>query len=360
MILTLECGYYGSAAALGALVIAATHIRSVKGVLGGMLAAVAVGGLAYGSYTVIAPTLSKLSSGEIQAGGSFRVIMGRAELWALIPGIDPPPPPPGMPDPFVSAPPIMIWVLFFVAGIYSFRKSYWTSIMALFFLGVATQSPVLSWWSDGPLGSFIQNLRRFAAPMTLMMLCTIGYGWEHWKQSSRYIHKPRVFGVVLLVLLIWSAQDLLLRYPLLWTPKVPLIAQTITQDTNPGSVLVYPQEQEGRRATTHQYLRKDTSFSNPQARLWFQTLINRPMHHYTKLATLIPKSGRRWKLDGGTLSRIELEQMRTKGLRYVVVDNTQLSTQAQQQTKGLFTQLGYGCSDFDEWGGLTLCLLAQR
>ena len=360
IILALECGYYGSAAALGALCIVATHTRSKKGVFGAFLSAICVSGLAYGVYQIIAPALEKLSSSQMQAGGDFRVIMGTAEIWALIPGISPPPPPPGMPDPFVSAPPILIWILFSVAAILSFRKSYWSSLMALFFLGIATQSAWMSWWSDGPLGHFIQNLRRFAAPMTLMMLITIAYAWEKRKETEISSTTKRIAGGVYLIALLWSAKDALIRYPLLWTPKIPLFAQTIQQDTTPGAIIVYPQEQEGRKTTSHQYLRKNPSFSNPQARLWFQTLVHRPIHHYTKLATLIPNSGRRWQFDGGALNQVELQLLIKQGLRYIVLDHTQLSTAKKQQTKGLISSLGYGCTSFEEWGGIDICLLTER
>lgn len=359
IIISLESGYYGSAAALGAIIIALVHIRSGKGLLSMIGAALCVGLLAFGTYQHIEPALSKLSSGELQAGGDFRVIMGTAELLALLPGIEPPPPPPGMPSPFVSAPPLFMWILFLFAAIYSFRNTYWSTFTAILFLGIATQSPLLDWWNNGPLGSFVQNLRRFAAPMTLMMLVSIAVAWNHWNKTKEKKH-TYIQGIVFTFLLISSAQDLLLRYPLLWTPKVPLFAQTIQQDTQEGAVLVYPTEREGKPSTSHQYLRKNTSFSNPQARLWIQTLINRPMFHYTKLATMIPKEGRRWKFDGGMLSSIEIDQLKQQGLRYVILDSAQLSTQQQQQSKGIFSQKGYGCTHFDEWGGIDLCLLEQR
>ena len=360
IVLALECGYYGSAAALAAILIVLTHARSKKGWSGAIFSAFLVFGMAFGVYQVIAPALEKLSSSQMQAGGDFRVIMGSAELWAIIPGIHPPPPPPGMPEPFVSAPPLLVWILFGASLLYSVRKSYWSSIIALCFLGIATQSPVMSWWFDGPLGEFIQNLRRFAAPMTLMMIVTIAYGWEQWKYSSWYIEKKILYLSIYIVGLLWSAQDVLIRYPLLWTPKVPLFAQTIQQDPTAGATLVFPQEKEGKRVTTHQYLRKNTSFSNPQARLWFQTLIDRPTHHYTKLATLIPKQGRRWQFDGGALNRIEIQLLKKEGLRYVLLDHQQLTDQQLQQSKGLFSQLGYGCTLFNEWGGIDLCLLQER
>ena len=290
----------------------------------------------------------------------MRVIMGWAELKALLPGISPPPPPPGMPDPFVSAPPLIIWILFLLAALYSFKKSFWSTILALLFLGIATQSPLLAWWSNGPLGSFVQNLRRFAAPMSIMMLITIAYAWERHSQHplfKRYIYtKP----IIITLLLVSSSFELLTRYPLLWTPSIPLIAQTINRDPTPGAVLVYPQEQEHKKAQTHQYLRKNTSFSNPQARLWFQTLIDRPMHHHSKLATLISKGTRRWKFDGGGLSMIEVEELRQKGLRYIILDHKSISKQQLQQYLQLFQRKGYGCSTFKEWGSLSLCLLENR
>ena len=222
------------------------------------------------------------------------------------------------------------------------------------------QSPLVDWWTSNPLGAFVQNLRRFAAPMTLMMLVTIAYGWSDWTAKKKYTGTEHRFFALLSVLLLWSAKDLLFRYPLLWLPKKPLIAQTIERDPTPGAVLIFPQEQEGRKTTSHQYLRNDTSFSNPQARIWFQTLINREMRHHTKLATLVPKTGRRWKIDGQQLDRRELELLRQQGLRYVILDHKSLNTRQLQQTQGIFSQLGYGCTKFDEWGGLDLCLLEER
>ncbi|MAA80007.1 MAG: hypothetical protein CL916_12200 [Deltaproteobacteria bacterium] len=360
IILTLECGYYGSAAALAALFIVAAHTRSKKGFFGAIFSAIVLFGLSYGVYQIIAPALEKLSSSQMQAGGDFRVIMGTAELWALIPGISPPPPPPGMPDPFISAPPLIVWILFAGATIFSFRKNYWSSFIAVFFLGIATQSSWMSWWTDGPLGHFVQNLRRFAAPMTLMMIVTIAYSWEDVKTKRLSPTSSKIAGILYIVALLWSAQDALIRYPLLWLPKTPLFAQTIQQDTNPGAVLVFPQEQEGRKTTSHQYLRTNTSFSNTQARLWFQTQIDRPVHHYTKLATLIPKEGRRWQFDGGALNKVELQLLIKQGLRYILLDHTQLSSAQKQQTKGLISSLGYGCTSFDEWGGIDICLLTDR
>ena len=193
-----------------------------------------------------------------------------------------------------------------------------------------------------------------------MLLITIAYAWEQWKKTEVSANTKKIALGIYIVGLIWSAQDALMRYPLLWTPKTPLFAQTIQQDPNPGAVLVYPQEQEGRKTTSHQYLRKNTSFSNPQARLWFQTLINRPVHHYTKLATLIPNNGRRWQLDGGSLNKVELQLLIKQGLRYIVLDHTQLSTAKKQKTKGLLSSLGYGCTSFEEWGGIDICLLTER
>ena len=84
------------------------------------------------------------------------------------------------------------------------------------------------------------------------------------------------------------------------------------------------------------------------------------MRHHSKLATLIAKPGRRWKIDGGTLDRQELIQLQQAGLRYLILDRSQLSTGQYDQAKQTLSGLGFGCSYFDEWGGVDLCLLAER
>ncbi|MEC7984544.1 MAG: hypothetical protein VX278_05240 [Myxococcota bacterium] len=357
----LECGYYGSSAALGCILIPCVYIRSKRGIFGGLTAALTTIVLAWLSYQTLQNTLSKLLSPDLQVGGDFRVIMGSAEILALLPGIDPPPPPPGMPDPFVSAPHLLIWLLFAFSAVITVRKNWWMSLLALLYLSIAMQSPLTDWWTDGPLGSFVQNLRRYAAPMNLMLLLTIGFGLQHILDHKKLpLHRNKLLWILTGVLITLSAKDLLLRYPLLWTPKVPLFAQTITMDSTPGAVIVFPQEKETRKSTGHQYLRKNTQFSNPQIRLWFQTLIDRPMRHHSKLATLVAKPGRRWKIDGGSLDRQELIQLKQAGLRYLIIDRSQLSQRKYEQTKKTVSQQGFGCSYFDEWGGIDLCLIAER
>ena len=130
-------------------------------------------------------------------------------------------------------------------------------------------------------------------------------------------------------------------------------------DSEPGAVVVFPQEKRDQRSSGHQYLR-NTQFSNPQVRLWFQTLIDRPMRHHSKLATLVAKPGRRWKLDGGSFDKQEILELKRTGLRYLILDREQLSQQQYDRAKRVLSQLGFGCSYFDEWGGVDLCLIADR
>ena len=91
--------------------------------------------------------------------------------------------------------------------------------------------------------------------------------------------------------MLMNAKTYSYNYPLLWTPPVPTFAKQMQEDPMEGSAIVYPQElmDKQRRGQTHSgrnYLSTSLNFSNTQARLWFQTLVNRPMHHSSKLSTL--------------------------------------------------------------------------
>ena len=193
--------------------------------------------------------------------------------------------------------------------------------------------------------------------MTLMMLITMAYGLEKWQNRAEVALKPRVLNVAVVVLMAWSSKDLLLRYPLLWTPEVPEIARAINEDPNPGQVLVYPQEEDAIRAVSHFHLRSNTSFSNPQIRIWFQTLIDRPMRHHTRLATMVARENpRNWPLDDGSLSA-DLQGLQERGLRYVILDHSQLTEESLAHALQVVDRLGHQCRYFPEWGGLELCLL---
>ena len=359
----IESGYLGSALALSTIVVSCMFLRSYKGLLSAALAAVVVAAGAWALSVALAPVLDKFSTESIEAGG-FRVSMGIAELKAIIPGFSPPPPPPGDPEPFRSAPPLFVVVFFTGAWIATWRKSSWAAGLGLAFLLIAIHSSIMSWWIDSPLGEFVKYLRRMALPMAMMMGLVIAYGLEWLIEKKPGKQGLQALVAISGVTLISSSWGLLTGYPLLWTPVTPQFAIDIQEDPMEGALIVVPQEQPEKAQTynqNHLSLKKNTSFSNPQARLWFQTLIDRPVRHHSKLSTLIPKSeGRPLSLDRGVISRQEVESLKEKGLRYLLLDNEALGRQALGKAKKTLDQMGHKCRHYDEWGGIDVCRMDGR
>ena len=115
----------------------------------------------------------------------------------------------------------------------------------------------------------------------------------------------------------------------------------------------------GEASQTHQYLSENTSFSNPQARLWFQTLINRKIHHHSRLSTLKKNSETGLQLER-TFSVDEIIRLVPQGLRYIVIDSSQLAPGAAKTHTTQLSQIGFGCQKYDEWGGVYVCRWANR
>ena len=100
------------------------------------------------------------------------------------------------------------------------------------------------------------------------------------------------------------------------------------------------------------------NFSNTQARLWFQTLVNRPMHHSSKLSTL-KKNGRGLQLER-KIQQQEIRLLVSKGLRYVLIDYSALTKGEVKKIAQMLQREGFGCQYFDEWDGVEVCRRSDR
>ena len=222
-------------------------------------------------------------------------------------------------------------------------------------------SPFTKWWSENPLGEYARILRYFATPMGIMMSLVIGFGIDEF--LKRRPQKEWLISLSFAVLIgCYGARKALLKYPLLWTPDVPQFAKDIAADPTAGAAIVFPQEQaqQKERLATHDYLHPDTiSFANTQARVWFQTLIGRPMRHHSKISTLTPKVKPNLQLDragyGSGIQQQELTSLVDQGLLYLIVDHGQTSENQRSQIVSFTKQIGAECTDYNEWGGVTVC-----
>jgi hypothetical protein len=157
------------------------------------------------------------------------------------------------------------------------------------------------------------------------------------------------------------------EYPLLWTPADPEFITEIRSNPTSGAVIVLPQEQPEdpqNRRTFQPLLSEDPSFANPQARLWWQTRMNRAMRHHSRLGTLVARSDTSLRLDempglhGSILDPQELSSLIDQGLAAVVIDHGQLAPGVDDTLRRELTMIGAECSTYDDWSGVSLCWLS--
>jgi hypothetical protein len=360
----IECGYWASAGVLGVLALICIFIRSLKGFLGIVVSGLVVVALSYGYWLVVKDVFGGFLEKSWQG---TRVIMGSMELLSAIPGIEPPPPPPGQPEPFQSAPSLFFWVCFFIGSASNLRKTWWMFLLSGVYLLISMDSSIMHFYMRSDFGAFALNTRRYSAVMYVFMMLAIiqGFATLHRKFD---VHQYRrwILGSLALsfgILIVSNSKNLLFQYPLLWTPQTPSFAKQIYEDPIQGSVIVYPQERtdkqrRGQKHSGHTYLSSSLNFSNPQARLWFQTLINRPMHHTSKLSTL-QKNGRGLQLKR-KIQQNEIRILVSKGLRYVLIDYSALTKGEVKKIAQMLQREGFGCQYFDEWDGIEVCRQSDR
>ena len=87
----------------------------------------------------------------------------------------------------------------------------------------------------------------------------------------------------------------------------------------------------------------------------------RPLHHYAGLGTTRRVSERTWAFDeageGALLRADELQELVGMGLHYVILDEPRLGEAQERGARKAIGSLGGQCTDYDEWGGLSLCSL---
>ena len=358
----IECGYWASAGVLGVLTIILVFTRSLRGFLHIAISGLVVATLSYGYWIFVKTVFGGFLEESWQG---TRVIMGEMELLSAIPGIEPPPPPPGQPDPFKSAPSLLFWLCFFIAALSNIKKTWWMIFLSILYLLIAMDSSIVHFYMRSDFGAFALNTRRYAAVMYLFMMLAIveGGSYLHQKYLKTHSMSNWISGVLFGLLLVSNAKNLLLQYPLLWTPPVPSFAAQIKKDPIEGSVIVYPQEKKdqqrrGQQHSGHKYLSSSLNFSNPQARLWFQTLIDRPMHHTSRLSTLT-KYGQGLQLER-QIQQSEIHLLVSKGLRYVLIDYSALTKGEVKKISQMLQREGFGCQYFEEWDGVELCRQSDR
>ena len=357
----IECGYWASAGVLGVLTLICVYTRSIKGVISVFVSGIVVGALSYGYWIFVQDVFGGFLN---QSWQGTRVIMGNMELLSAIPGIEPPPPPPGQPDPFKSAPSLFFWICFLITGLFNIRKTWWMVFLSLVYLLIAMDSSFMHFYMRSDFGAFALNTRRYAAVMyVFMMLAMVSGSCALYQKFEERKYSSWIVGISFGIIMLMNAKNLLLNYPLLWTPPVPTFAKQMQEDPMEGSAIVYPQERmdkqrRGQTHSGHNYLSTSLNFSNTQARLWFQTLVNRPMHHSSKLSTL-KKNGRGLQLER-KIQQQEIRLLVSKGLRYVLIDYSALTKGEIKKIAQMLQREGFGCQYFDEWDGVELCRISDR
>ena len=357
----IECGYWASAGVLGVLTIICVFTRSIRGFISVCVSGLVVCGLSYGYWLVVQDVFSGFLNASWQG---TRVIMGNMELLSAIPTIEPPPPPPGQPDPFKSAPSLFFWICFVIAGLFNIKKTWWMIFLSCIYLLIAMDSSIMHFYMRSDFGAFALNTRRYAAVMYVFMMLTMVSGsFALYQKFEERKYSSWIIGISFGIVMLMNSKNLLLQYPLLWTPPVPSFAKQIQEDPMEGSAIIYPQERvdkqrRGQTHSGHNYLSTSLNFSNTQARLWFQTLINRPMHHSSKLSTL-QKNGRGLQLER-KIQQQEIRLLVSKGLRYVLIDYSALTKGEVKKIVQMLQREGFGCQYFDEWDGVELCRRSDR
>jgi len=359
VIAALECGYYGSAAALAALAAVLALTRSWRGALGALLAAIGVAAAALLAWTLFEAVLADLLTPPERgtASRSNRQVMAVAELLA-----------PLDPNTWVTrttAPPALHWFAGALGAALCLRRSAWLAALAAAFALLAIGSPAMTWWNETPLGAPVAHVRRYIVPAGMCLAVCVGLGWS---RLARRVRLPVGAAAMAALVLFDAGRGAWASYPLLVPPADPGFVAPIASDEDDVAVVVLPQEApEGRgpRPTTHQRLDRKADFSNPQARLWIQTRLDKAMRHTPTLGTLRRRVPRDLRLDrdparGGVLDRRELERLRAQGLRYLLLAHAQLGPQGLSRLQTDLARVGADCTEYPDWDGVSLCRLGAE
>ena len=377
----LESAYYASFSALGTLLILST-LRTRLGLRQMLLAAatvlVGLGILA----ALLWPVLSTMDARLGQSGDDAGLQAANAADWgellelALSPGAR------GWRVADLWAPPWPHWVLLVAGILLALRRHPWLSALALLALGFALYLPWLSWWFEGPLGAVVRFPRRYMALVVVAAaggLAGAGPMISRWSVHQKY---PAVEATLGLILSIWlgywgaAAGGQLSAYPLLDLSPTP-ITERLSQDPERAAVLLLPTElpSAGPQGNTRPSggsqetpifggLSQDLAGAE---RLTLPVLGDKISAKAPSLLTLAPRSGPSLHL-AKNLSDLsfshfglpvsssaqappeayteELAWLKSRGLKYVLVDTSVYEPQALEQLEAVLSPAAEGQEDF--------------
>ena len=353
VVTALECGLYGSAGALVVLVCVAVNARTRAAWGGLLLGGLTAFGLSAALWIPLAPLLAQLHSTPPPPPG---IVASPADLFSFAPR-------PGAETVYPVT--IVHWILL-LGGLWaSPRKLAWLAACVLVFLAFSLATPVVHPWMATPLGARASNVVHYLGPAGVLWAVIAGAGADALVRRVGW--RPTALpglalgsGLALVVLLScgwwWS-------YPITRAPLPPEFVVDLTRSSDRRAVVVLqPAHPRTEVVTTPGYYSIEgevTFLRNPNARLWLQTVLDRPTMYFPGLVSVALLSKPPDWLGRSPVSALEAHQvawLRRAGFGYVLLDH-QTCGGSLGVLRGSLVDQGASCREYDEWGGISVCRL---
>jgi hypothetical protein len=259
------------------------------------------------------------------------------------------------------------------------RRHPWLSVLALLALGFALYLPWLSWWFEGPLGAVVRFPRRYIALLVVAGaagLAGAGPMLSRWSLHQRY---PAIEASLGLILSLWlgywgaAAGGQLSAYPMLDLSPTP-ITERLAQDPERAAVLMLPTELPSAGPQGNTRSQESVIFGGLSAdlagaeRLVLPVLGDKISAKAPSLLTLAPRSGPSLHLaknlsdlcfshfgmsiPGGAMAppqayTEELDWLKGKGLKYVLVDTSVYESEALEQLDAVLAPASTSQEDYE-------------
>ena len=290
-------------------IVVGTQLKSKRGLVSASFAAITVGLLAWVCSIVLGPVLEGMLSsttGEVGTppppnvnpmeaqpmdnGDARRLSF--AEIWAALPFVGWDDPMNGHPMPYHASPSLLLWIAAISGLVFRLRDPMVARI--LYFAPIApghgkSCDELVGRW---PLGQHVGIPKRLLGPINVLLCGMAALGLDsildRWIKSNGTKKASLAFGF-LAAGLSANGNGLWTDYPLLWTPKDPAFLSELQAIPSNQAIVVLPQSSpKAPTSSTINPYWPMISFTNPQARLWWQTRWDRPIQTLQSLGNAHP------------------------------------------------------------------------
>ena len=382
----LESVYLASFASLGCILIL-SQIRCRRGVIAtGFAGLTVVAGVA-----IIALVFSDVihnASNVLQSSGDSMSALrsGNSVSWPLLKHLAFYPGSRGWQVGDIVSPPLIHWVVFFFGAVIALWKRGWLVAFGGLCLLISIDSPLVSFWSDNPIGEVVRFPRRAMIGVGIAGSVAAGLSWSSLGRLNILQKVKPAFtlsSVLFSAYLAWwgaTAGGYTSAYPLTELPPSPEFTQVINEDSEDVAVLLLPFELPMEQTNREQLRAEMSVFGSLSAEiassdhLFLQTRMNSAAWYTPGLVTLFEReNSNSFVKNLNDLARgsvgmslpasafappstyaADVSYLMGEGLKYVAVDKERYAPAELEQVERVLEHFSVSRNEYDDGTGVIL------